>query len=604
MATDALREGASGWQPLCQPAMLAHDGQFLLDHFLRQCFNPFYRIDSEQALYDDTIDGVTGEPLSLADFNALERGTEAPDALQRDLGSFIAESLVADCELDFFCATGNPPSGSMDLACSQLRWIKALNPFRPLLSPELELHLLQQAAARYGREVLSAIFDPAVTVSLPDELPIRRPKSEHEARFRQRIENLRALRNIRLRNRDNRDYSVLIVGAGPAGLMRAVSATLHGLPTTVLELRPENAPRRPQIVVIRSKAVIALLDRLGVIDFLFKENRIFSLGRLRLEVSLADTELALTTILSFVTADDHHQIVKYGTCVERIEQDQKFARVTARKSDERIYFSPQLLVIADGGHSPTSELLSITRREQVRSHTGIIAIFRADASGLPRLRRMLGELLSKLNYTFHRHVSRRGAGLEAGTILQVPGHHYLGLDLMPDEEMRLRDAIVHANGMQPDAADTSADGSQARPGTRRLQRLVRFWARYAFEAIRTHPKGSAPHTGGRPISWLPLDPQLAMPIEIVTDRADVLCGHIGETFVMLEGDAQCTIHPGSAYGCAKAFLSARLFDFLLPALSSRPNERCRRLADRLFLYSSELMVRDCEKITRFFKVRG
>ena len=428
-------------------------------------------------------------------------------------------------------------------------------------------------------------------------------ESEHVARFRQRIENLTALRNIRLRNRDNRDYSVLIVGAGPAGLMRAVSATLHGLPTTVLELRPENAPRRPQIVVIRSKAVIALLEQLGVIDFLFKENRIFSLGRLRLEVSLADTELALTTILSFVTADDHHQIVQYGTCVERIEQDQKIARVTARKSDERIYFSPQLLVIADGGHSPTSELLSIPGASKSARTPASSRSFELMRAGLPRLRRMLGELLSKLNYTFHRHVSRRGAGLEAGTILQVPGHHYLGLDLMPDKEMRLRDAIVHANGMQPGAADTSAAGSQARPEARRLRRLVRSWARYAFEAIRTHPKGSAPHTGGRPISWLPLDPQLAMPIEMVTDRARTLRPHWRN---VCDAGGRRTVHhsSGQRLRLRQGLFVGSSVRFFAAGASSRPDERCRRLADRLFLYSSELMARDCEKITRFFKVRG
>ena len=109
---------------------------------------------------------------------------------------------------------------------------------------------------------------------------------------------------------------------------------------------------------------------------------------------------------------------------------------------------------------------------------------------------------------FHRHVSGKGAGFIAGTILQVPGHHYLGLDLARDEEIRLRGAIMRAGG----AEGGSPNGTKDPAASRELRRLLRFWARYGFEAIRTHPKGSAPHTGGRPISWLPLDPQLAMPI--------------------------------------------------------------------------------------------
>ena len=78
--------GARGWRPLRQSLTLADDGRFLLDHFLGQFCNPFYRINSEQELYDKTIDQVTSEPLSLADFKALECGTAAPDALQRELG--------------------------------------------------------------------------------------------------------------------------------------------------------------------------------------------------------------------------------------------------------------------------------------------------------------------------------------------------------------------------------------------------------------------------------------------------------------------------------------------------------------------------------------
>ena len=73
---------------------------------------------------------------------------------------------------------------------------------------------------------------------------------------------------------------------------------------------------------------------------------------------------------------------------------------------------------------------------------------------------------------------------------------------------------------------------------------------------------------------------------------------------MIEGDAQFTIHPGSAYGCAKAFLSARLFDFLLRAGLSGSDGQRRRLAQQAFLVNAELTERECNKITRFFKARA
>ena len=184
---------------------------------------------------------------------------------------------------------------------------------------------------------------------------------------------------------------------------------------------------------------------------------------------------------------------------------------------------------------------------------------------------MLGEIVSKLNYVFHRFVSRKGAGLLAGTILQVPGHHYLGVDLTRDKEMRLRDVIARARKAHADAENNESGPTAAPPIPTNSAGWCCSGADMALRPFGCSPQGSAPSTGGRPISWLPLDPQFAAPIEVISDRADVFCGHIGETFVMLEGDAQFTIHPGSAYGCTKAFLSARLFDFLLRARLSEPD---------------------------------
>lgn len=603
----AKQAPVSGWRP-CDPGSVSvDDGRFLLDHFLGLFCNPFYRINSEADLYDETIDVVTGRPFSLADFKVLESGADAPDGLQRELGSFLAGYLLGDCEADLRSLGADLASSPSDVsaALSRTRRIRARDPFRPRISPELERHLLQVAAARCGQAIPSSVLS-SLCVDLPqDKPPIPRSKPEHEARFQRHVENLRAVRNLNLRTRANRlDAPVLIVGAGPAGLIRAIAATMQGLKTIVLELRPEHAAKRPQIVVIRSHTVISLLEQLGVIDFLFKENRIFPLGRLQLEVSLADLELAFLGVLRAVATDASALSIHYGAAIERIDQVGGFARVVARQPDRRtlLSFAPQIVVIADGKHGTTSSLLGISRREQLHSHTGIIAIFRAGSRSLSRWHRLLGDITSKLNYAFHRYLSRRGRRLLAGTILQVPGHHYLGLDLTRDEEMRLRGTIERARKSNGEPESASQKGYEDSAATDELRRLVDFWSNYGFEAIRTHPKGSAPHTGGRPISWLPLEPQFAMPIEVVSDRADAFCGYIGETFVMLEGDAQFTIHPGSAYGCTKAFLSARLFGFLLGARYFGADERRARLTDGVFLYNAELMARACDKITRFFRV--
>jgi hypothetical protein len=607
MATPSNPSGReeAGWRPCHQASLFGDEGRFLLDRFLGRFCNPFYSIRKEDDLYDETIDQATCEPVSLADFKALQSGAGAPDELQREFASFFADRIAEDYAADlrslaaggFFC--NSEPSTDIREALRKL----LLDPFRPLLSQELERHLIELAAVRWNVHVPRDIITPSADAARALASPaLARARIEHEVRFQACIENLRGLRKFNLKKNRCDDYSVLIVGAGPAGLVRAISAVLQGLMTIVLELRPENAPRRPQIVVIRSQAVITLLERLGVIDFLFKENRIFPLGRLRLEVSLGDLELAFRTVLRAVAPNDSALTMRYGVKVVRIDQDGRLARVIASDGGAQLSFSPKLLVIADGRHGQTSALLGISRRGQFHSHTGIIAIFRAGEKTLSRWDRMFGEIVSKLNYVFHRFVSRKGAGLLAGTILQAPGHHYLGVDLTRDKEMRLRDVIARARKAHADAENNESSQTAAPPNTDELRRMVLFWCRYGFEAIRMHPQGSAPSTGGRPISWLPLDPQFAAPIEVISDRADVFCGHIGKTFVMLEGDAQFTIHPGSAYGCTKALLSARLFDFLLRARLSEPDGPGARLADRVFLYNAELMARDCDRITRLFRV--
>ena len=135
------------------------------------------------------------------------------------------------------------------------------------------------------------------------------------------------------------------------------------------------------------------------------------------------------------------------------------ARVVARDVERGtvLSFFPHLIVVADGKRSPTSRLLGMSRVDRFHSHTGIIAIFRARGSGLSRPHQMLGALVSKLNYAFHRHVSGKGAGFIAGTILQVPGRHYLGLDLARDEEIRLRGAIMRAGGAEGDSPNGSKE---------------------------------------------------------------------------------------------------------------------------------------------------
>ncbi|MGH7057934.1 MAG: hypothetical protein ACREFZ_08630, partial [Acetobacteraceae bacterium] len=201
----------------------------MLDNFLGRVSNPFYRINSQDELHDDTIDRITGEPFAMPEFMAIESGNDAPDDLQRRLGRFLAESFVNEYET-LFRHVARDASNSADATeiARQVRRLRDLNPFRARLTPPLERHLIQVAAARSNLAMLPAAIQPAVTASTPEPLPTLRARSAHQERFRQRVANLQHVRAIGLAAQAARRHSVLIIGAGPAGLIHAISATLRG----------------------------------------------------------------------------------------------------------------------------------------------------------------------------------------------------------------------------------------------------------------------------------------------------------------------------------------------------------------------------------------
>ena len=153
------------------------------------------------------------------------------------------------------------------------------------------------------------------------------------------------------------------------------------------------------------------------------------------------------------------------------------ARKSGHKSDQQVLlsFSPRLIVIADGKRSPTSALLGISRRPRFRSHTGIIAIFRADAGGLSPLRRMLGDARVEAELRVSPSCLPQGRRARSRDHPAGAGTSLPRVWISPPTRKcacatRCLERCV--------CARTSADGCSRG-----------LWSRYAFEAIRTPSQG-------------------------------------------------------------------------------------------------------------------
>lgn len=383
-----------------------------------------------------------------------------------------------------------------------------------------------------------------------------------EGSFAERIQDLKK----RMKTLSNHQPTVVILGAGPAGLLRAIQSISNGNLTTVIEKRSQNAPGRINTVALTA-TTIQMLKYCGIYQYLIENQLIYPPNQEEyICVRLADLEQAMKEVLSQLSSDP---IIQYDSKVAQIasQADKIELIIESVKDGQKTLSGIDIVVNAEGSRSCTNGLLNITRTEVLPRIPVIAAIYndhRPKIRGIASLLNYIGKSMVYIARTIHYHMQfffkliaskSFREQITGSLILKTPGQNYIGCAFSDKVNRRLL-------ALKKDVADqTNKGGTELKSAQEKYDTFAKYWINLSIchanmVAIRQRFFTGGPYlyTGGH----FSLDNFEV--IEIGADRANACCQRIGNAVVLLAGDANATVDPTTGLGCNTAFQSS--VDFL------------------------------------------
>ena len=376
--------------------------------------------------------------------------------------------------------------------------------------------------------------------------------------------------------------TVVILGAGPAGIIRGIQSIANGNPTRIIEKRSENANGRTNTVAL-TEASIQMMKYCGIYQYLAEKKLILPPNRAGfICVNLTDLENAMKAVLKKL---NEGTTISYNSKVSEIVQQGDKINLIIESTDgqKSIIQGVDILVNAEGSHSSTNSLLNIKRVEVLPKLHVISALFkdrRPKIRGLCSLFSYTGKSMAYLAVTIHYHalfilrslISKRFRAQFTGSlILKTPGQSYLGCSFSEGVNKRLlslRDLVNE----KKDALSKATTKEKQLQCKKELQRAKKKYQSYAGKSIKYSlcaanslallarmkaPKELYLYTSRCfPLSKFSL-------FEIGADRANEFIKSMNKTSILLAGDALATVDPATGLGCNTAIQSSTAFlDFL------------------------------------------
>lgn len=373
--------------------------------------------------------------------------------------------------------------------------------------------------------------------------------------------------------------TVVILGAGPAGLLRAIQSISNGNPTTLIERRREDAPGRINTVALTT-TTIAMLRYCGIYQYLMENRLIYpEKGSGYIMVRLADLELAMNRVLQEINPNF---AIQYNSKVAAIDsQSKKINLIIENTKTKRIINKIDILVNTEGKNSSTNALLGIKRTEVLPSIPVIAAIYedkRPKIRGISSLFKYVYMSHTYLAQTIYYHtlflfkfISSRNfrQQITGSLILKTPKQNYVGCGFSDEINTcleSLQEAIKEKNGILDKAKQTGTEHEikkQAIELNQLEKQYKTFTSRWIHFSI-CHANIVAMIQRLFRISHLYTASHRFLAkfeiIKIGADRANNYCKKINQTSVLLGGDASATVDPTTGLGCNTAIQSS--VDFL------------------------------------------
>lgn len=341
--------------------------------------------------------------------------------------------------------------------------------------------------------------------------------------FREKIAELQRLRDTELHHSQKRPY-VVILGAGPAGLIRAIVAIVNGNRVTVVEKRSQDQEGRLNAILLTHRTIDILKDY-GVYHYLAERNLFGSSSneeRFSCSVTICDLEAAMKAVIEALQKDE--KIIHFRSQVDHVVNEPGRAIDLVLRIDERARStlrSVDVLIVAEGVKSTTLEKVLNGRRVEVLPPVAIIG-------GIFKTAGHVGQ-------SFFSNVR----GVMGAIVLYAPGLCSIGYMSFSKKAKALSQLLVKPKSKETDVAKNT-------------------FLKGAVEEIFSQKEcgqQKAPSFEDNPLVTVST---------ISSDFALPFCGRVGErTLFFLAGDSLSQVDATSGYGANNAIGS---FEDILPAL--------------------------------------
>ena len=242
---------------------------------------------------------------------------------------------------------------------------------------------------------------------------------------------------------------VVISGAGPAGLMRAIQSISNGNRTIVIEKRTENALGLANTVVLDPEA-IRMLKYGGIYQYLIENRLIFPPDRHGfITVRLMDLGNAMKAVVKDLSDE---LLILYDSKIESVrERFNKIDLVIESNGERSAISAVEIFVNAEGSRSTTNALLQIGRKTVLAKVPVIAAIYkdtRPEIRGIKTFFEYLGKSMYYTAKTISIHVqfifsiiffkSFRNE-MSGSLILKTPMQTYLGAGFSDEVYEKIQD---------------------------------------------------------------------------------------------------------------------------------------------------------------------
>lgn len=462
-----------------------------------------------------------------------------------------------------------------------------------ILNSELKtlIDLLPEQLAR-NRKVKSSFWD----YRPPIERDIHNLAKEHQCLqqvFTYKMEGLKLI--AQHTQSATVQHTNLIVGAGPAGLIRAIFFALKNQPFQLLEKRTVDKTARPNTVTL-GKWDPKELDILSFTGALADLESHISFGHNRahyIEVSLGSLERSLEHVLLEIT---NPTTQSQKPCYEHEISDISPEGISIKHHNTVHQVKPKIVFVTDGSKSTTREQLGIQQVQLSVPSYLVFSIFKDNESATQttwlqkigyRLSNTMRGLWLILRVLLYAVVTRKTLETSYSTIIttgpsglsRIPAHDYLLQIYRREEsdvikknidELRYLDQLINYYMQQGD------DATQRVAFLKEEQRIRedQLKKELAEQAMDKYGLLDFIHACFNPAGHSMRDAAMTLdknyPVEIILTRTQQSQVNVNGTLFLLRGDAAHTTDPFSGTGCKTALEELLADQYILGC--HEPNE--------------------------------